>query len=82
MKPFSCWIFSGCFRLSNLCPQSCDTYDFTRHMPAGDIFFQGNILKVLLKWSNTIQSIDKHKITLLPGPGQAKICYKSFENVV
>ena len=46
--------FFGFLRLSNLCPHSFDSYDFTRHLSAGDIFFQGNILKVLLKWSKTI----------------------------
>ena len=66
--------FFGFFRLSNLCPHSFDSYDFTRHLSAGDIFFQGNILKVLLKWSKTIQSRDKVKIISLPGLGKAKIC--------
>ena len=66
--------FFGFFRLSNLCPHSLDSYDFTRHLSAGDIFFHNNILKVLLKWSKTIQSRDKVKIISLPGLGKAKIC--------
>ena len=65
--------FFGFLRLSNLCSHSFDTYDFTRHLSAGDIFFQGNMLKVILKWSKTIQFRDKVKIISLPGLGRAKI---------
>ena len=39
-KAFSSWLFSGFFRLSNLCPHSFDSYDFTRHLSAGDIFYR------------------------------------------
>ena len=47
------------FRLSNLCPHSLSSFDFTRHLAAGDTFFDSDTLKALLKWSKTIQSRDK-----------------------
>ena len=64
----------GFFRLSNLCPHSLSSFDFTRHLAAGDIFFDYDTLKVLLKWSKTIQSCDKVKLISLPKLGRAAIC--------
>ena len=30
--------FFGFFRLSNLCPSSLNSYDYTRHLTGGDVF--------------------------------------------
>ena len=53
-----------------------NTSDDARHLSAGDIFFKGNMLKILSKLSKTIQSHDKVKIISLPGLiiSRAKIC--------
>ena len=66
--------FFGFFRLSNLCPHSLNTYDFTRHLAGGDVFWDENSLKILIKWSKTLQSRDKVKIITLPSLGRAAIC--------
>ena len=46
--------FFGFFRLSNLCPHSFNTYDFTRHLAEGNVFWDVNSLKILIKWSKTL----------------------------
>ena len=66
--------FFGFFRLSNLCPQSCNTYDCTRHLAGGDVFWDENHLKILVKWSKTLQTRDKVKMITLPSLGRAVIC--------
>ena len=66
--------FFGFFCLSNLCPHSLSSFDFTRHLAAGDILFDSDTLKVLLKWSKTIQLRDKVKLISLPKLGRAAIC--------
>ena len=45
--------FFGFFRLSDLCPHSCNTFDFTRHLAGGDIFWDDHSLKLLVKCSKT-----------------------------
>ena len=67
-------LFFGFFHLSNLCPHSLSSFDFTRHLAAGDIFFDSDTVKVLIKWSKTIQSRDKVKLISLPKLGRAAIC--------
>ena len=64
----------GFFRLSNLCPHSCITFDFTRHLALGDIFWDDHSLKILVEWSKTLQSRDKVKIITLSSLGRAAIC--------
>ena len=66
--------FFGFFRLSNLCPHSFNTYDYTRHLAGGDVFWDENFLKILVKWSKTLQRRDKVKIITLPSLGRAAIC--------
>ena len=56
------------------CPHSLSSFDFTRHLAAGNIFFHSDTVKVLIKWSKTIQSRDKVKLISLPKLGRAAIC--------
>ena len=58
--------FFGFFRLSNLAPHSFMAFDFTRHLAGGDIFFEKNMVKILVKWSKTIQTRDHIKVITLP----------------
>ena len=41
--------FFGFFRLSNLAPHSFTAFDFTRNLAGGDIFFEKNMVKILVK---------------------------------
>ena len=62
------------FRLSNLAPHSFSAFDFTRHLAGGDIFFDKNMVKILAKWSKTIQTRDQVKIISLPCLGRNPVC--------
>ena len=66
--------FFGFFRLSNLAPHSLNTFDFTRHLAGGDVFFEKNMVKMLLKWSKTIQTRDQVKVISLPRLGSSHLC--------
>ena len=66
--------FLGFFRLSNLAPHSFSAFDFTRHLAGGDIFFDKNMVKILVKWSKTIQTRDQVKIISLPCLGRNPVC--------
>ena len=47
--------FFGFLRLSNIAPHSLTSFDSSRHLCAGDLIFTKKFLKVILKWSKTIQ---------------------------
>ena len=66
--------FFGFFRISNLVPHSISTYDSTRHFSGGDIFFQKKIVKLLVKWSKTLQSRDEVWVITLPRLADKVIC--------
>ena len=66
--------FFGFFMLSNLSPHSLTTFDFTRHFAGGDVFFEKNMVKILLKWSKTIQTRDQVKVISLPRLGSNPLC--------
>ena len=66
--------FFGFLRLSNIAPHSLTSFDSSRHLCAGDLIFTKKILKVILKWSKTIQLRDRvHPITL-PRVRGSKLC--------
>ena len=50
--------FFGFFRLSNLAPHSILTFDPSRHLTGHDLFFTRKLVKILIKWSKTIQNRD------------------------
>ena len=74
IKHYFFWLSLAFFRLSNLCPRSLNSYDYTRQWAGGDVFWDENSLKILIKWSKTLQSRDKIKIITLPSHGRAAIC--------
>ena len=41
-KTLFLWAFFGFFRLLNLCPHSLNSYDYTRHLAGGDVFWDEN----------------------------------------
>ena len=52
--------FFAFLRLSKLVPHAVADFDFTRHLTGHDIFFTNKYVKVMIKWSNTIQSPMSH----------------------
>ena len=72
--------FFGFFRLSNLAPHSFSSFDISRHLAAGDIFFSKKIVKILVKWTKTLQTHDQIKIISLPNLGKSPLCpYHALE---
>ena len=58
--------YFGFFRLSNLIPHAVSDFDPTRHFAAGDVIFTKHNVKMILKWSKTIQTRDQVKLITLP----------------
>ena len=61
-KAIFCVVFFGFFRLSNCVPHAIGEFDATRHFTGADVFFSKNSVKLLLKWSKTIQHRDQYKL--------------------
>ena len=66
--------FFGFFRLSNLAPHAILSFDETRHLTGHDIFFTKHFVKVLLKWTKTIQTRDRVQCVTLPRLHDKRIC--------
>ena len=58
--------FFGFFRLSNCVPHAMAQFDHTHHFTGADVFFSKHSVKLLLKWSKTIQQRDQCKLITLP----------------
>ena len=64
VRHLSCWCamllaFFGCFRLSNLVPDSKDKFDPLKHLKKDDIFLDENIVLIFYKWSKTNQNSNR-----------------------
>ena len=66
--------FFGFLRLSNLAPHSKTSFDPSRHLTGSDVFFTQDYVKILLKWSKTLQTRDKAHIITLPKLKDTSIC--------
>ena len=66
--------YFGFFRLSNLAPHSVGDFDPTKHFTGGDVFFEKNQVKLLLKWCKTLQMNDHVKLITLPRLNSLSIC--------
>ena len=66
--------FFGFLRLSNLSPHSAATFDPTRHFTGADVFFTKKFVKLLVKWSKTIQTRDRVEILTLPKLVDTELC--------
>ena len=64
VKHLSCWCamllaFFGCFRLSNLVPNSKDQFDPLKHLKRDDIKFKNGYVLIFYKWAKTNQNSNK-----------------------
>ena len=74
--------FFGFLRLSNIAPHSLSSFDSSRHIAAGDVFFTKSHVKVLIKWSKTNQNRDKIQVLSLPCIRASKICpFKALKRI-
>ena len=66
--------FFGFFRLSNLAPHAILSFDETRHLTRHDIFFTKHFVKVLLKWTKTMQTRDRVQCVTPPRLHDKRSC--------
>ena len=66
--------FFGFLRLSNIAPHSLHSFDPSRHLCAGDLIFGQQFLKVILKWTKTIQARDRVHFLTLPKAKGSNLC--------
>ena len=66
--------FFGFLRLSNISPHSVASFDSSRHLTISDVFFTSKFLKIIIKWSKTLQTRDKVQVISLPRLKGSPIC--------
>ena len=66
--------FFAFLRLSNLAPHSVAAFDHTRHFTGRDVFFTRKHLKLMIKWSKTMQTRDKVQCITVPKLKNKLIC--------
>ena len=66
--------FFGFLSLSNIAPHSISDFDVTRHLTAGDLIFTKKYLKVILKWSKTLQTHNEVHLLTLPRVKTSSLC--------
>ena len=55
IKQFFLVVYFGFLDLSNIAPHSVASFDYTRHLTVGDVIFTHQFLKIIIKWSKTLQ---------------------------
>ena len=72
--------FVGFLRLSNLAPHSLTTFDHSRHLTGQDLFFSKEFVKILVKWTKTMQNRDAVQVICLSKLTNPVICpYKGLK---
>ena len=66
--------FFAFFRLSNLALHSLSSFDPSSNLTGHDVFFTKKFVKILIKWSKTIQSRDTVQCITLPKLQDSTIC--------
>ena len=66
--------FFGFLRLSNLAPHFLATFDYTRHLTGQDLSFNDKLVKIMVKWTKTMQNRDTVKVICLPKLKNSVIC--------
>ena len=66
--------FFAFLRLSNLFPHSLAAFDPSRHLTGSDLIFTKSFVKVVIKWSKTIQNRDSVQIITLPRLQDQDLC--------
>ena len=73
-------ILTGFFAFLRLRPHSAAAFDSSRHLTGADFFFTKKFVKVVIKWSKTMQTRDAFQIITLPGLTDQDICPRSALN--
>ena len=73
--------YFGFFRLSNLASHTIKEFDPSRHFAGGDVFFGKREVRLILKWSKTLQPRDQVKVITLPKLGSAIYPYGALKGI-
>ena len=67
--------FFGFFRISNLVPISILSFHIGKQLYRGDVLFEQNMQAVIIvKWSKTLQSINKGTYVIIPRLSNNVLC--------
>ena len=66
--------FFGFLRISNLAPHAVGAFDPSRHLTPQDISFEPDCIKVVIKWSKTLQTQDRTHVLTLPRLCGSPLC--------
>ena len=66
--------FYGFLRVSNLAPHFRLTFDFSRHITAGDVIFAKIFVKIIIKWSKTNQNRNNVHVFSIPKLKDSNLC--------
>ena len=75
--------FFGFLHLLNMAPHSQKSFDPSRHITAQDVYFTSTHLKINLKWSKMLQTMDKAQTLTLPKLVSSILCpYRALKHVI
>ena len=75
--------FFGFLHLSNKAPHSYASFNASRHLVAGDVLLTKSFMKIIIKWSKTIQNRDTLHFISLPRLRASVLCpYKTMRTVL
>ena len=66
--------FFAFLRLSNLVPHAVAEFDLSRHLTGDDIYFTDRYVKIMIKWSKTMQTRDRVQCVTIPKLRNKVIC--------
>ena len=66
--------FFGFLRISNLAPHAVRAFDPSRQLTPQDISFESNCMKIVIKWSKTLQTRDRTHVLTLPRLRASPLC--------
>ena len=74
--------YFGFFQLSNLVPHAGKDFDPSRHLAGGDVFFESSTVKLLIKWTKTLQDRNQAKVISLPKLDSNICSYGALQDLV
>ena len=73
-KVLSDIFLTGFFGFLRLAPYSLTTFDHSRHLTGQDLFFNHKLVKIMVKWTKSMQNRDTVQVICLPKLKHPSIC--------
>ena len=73
-KALYVFTFISFLRMSNILPHSIKDYDYSRHIPRGNIILSQVGATIIIKWSKTIQNRTDIQTIAIPTLGSSPLC--------